>query len=351
MKIAIVTGATGYIGSCIVHTFLENDYIVGCVCRNREKFVMQFPEENAILINADVTDYYHLKDEIDSFCQFYGNVSVLVNCAGGSARKLEKSFKLQTKEVFDKIINLNLLGTIYTTHACVKYLKNGCVINISSYIGVNGQSCASEYAAAKGGVIALTIALAKECSTEGIRVNCISPGYVPRPEEIAEHGEKACLGFTYIGDRIKAQDIANSVLFLGSDKSYYITGQNIVIDGGSSLSLRKISEGTKAEYEYYEDFGKYQYVIYGTGKKALKYVEFLKRRGKYEKVLSFVDSDKTKWGSRFCEKDINAPFCLKNIPDVKVIVATGIEYFGEIRTILKMLDIDEENIINYKKER
>lgn len=350
MKIAIVTGATGYIGSCIVREFLKRDYIVGCVCRNQEKFTKTFKEKNAILINVDVTNYDQLMESIDSFCRVYGMIDVLVNCAGGSARKREKGFRWQSREVFDEIIGVNLLGTIYTTHVCMKYLVNGCVINIGSYLGVNGMAKSSEYSAAKGGVIALTKALAKECSAAGIRVNCISPGYVPRPEEILEHGERVCSGFTYIGNSVTPQDIANSVVFLSSDKSYYITGQNIVIDGGASLTLKNISEETcKITYEYFDKLDEFSYVIYGTGKEARSYVDILREKEKYEKIIFFVDSDRSKWGGEFCGKEVREPFCLQERSDLKVIIAVGTEYEKEINAILRLLGVDEENIISYKK--
>lgn len=350
-KKVIVTGATGYIGSCIVKNFIEKKAIVGCVCRDIDKYKHIFSKlKQAILIHADVTNYEELEREILTFVDTYGQIDILINCAGGSARKREKEFVLQEKEVFDEIVSINLMGTMYTTQICLRNMKKGCVVNISSYIGVMGQQYASEYAASKGGVIAFTKALAKECAKYGIRVNCISPGYVPRPEEIVEMGEDDCQGYSFFNGKIEAQDIANAVIFLASDSSKHIIGHNLLVDGGSSLALRKIYEGQETiDVEYMDIDPQKKYIIYATGGEAQKYVDYLIKLKQYDSIVCFTDSDESKWEKTFNEKRIICPRQLiQESKDINIIIASI--QFDEIYKIVRLLGIETDRILNYRKK-
>lgn len=349
-KKIIVTGSTGYIGSCIAKEFINENAIVGCVCRDLNKFYKVFDNltDRAIPICADVTDYDSLNKGILTFVDKFGDIDTLVNCAGGSARKRETKFLLQKKEVFDEIISINLMGTIYTSHICINNMIKGSIINISSYIGVMGQEYGAEYAAAKGGIITFTKSLAKECEINRIRVNCVSPGYVPRPEEIAEYGYDVCSDYSYLPGKIEAKDIADVVLFLASKQAQYITGQNILVDGGSSLSLRrKREEISEKEYVYSDiDIDK-KYIIYATGKESQKYVNYLIENEKYNSILCFMDSDETKWGKSFNGKKIISPLeLMKQYKDIEIIIATI--HFDELNRILKLLGVDSTRVMNYR---
>ena len=347
---AIVTGATGYIGNAIVKAYIEEGYIVGCVCRNRDKYESIYKNDRDVTkpIIVDVTNYDEVEKEINLFCEKYGNLDIVVNCVGGSARSKSEYFVKQKKEVMDEVVNVNLMGTMYVTRACLPHMNKGSVINIASYLGVNGYWKNAEYAAAKGGIIAMTKALAKEYAIDGIRFNCISPGYIPRPDAIKENGTDEFEGLSYLPGLIRGEDIANTVLFLTSDQSKYIIGQNIIVDGGANLAIKNKVEGIKPKVWHYNKVQKSKkYIIYGTGVAATKYVVYLQEMDIWDSIVAFCDTDKSKWGGVFCGQKVIRPMELnqKLYSDKDIIVATV--YYDEICRILSAIEVDEKRIINY----
>ena len=118
----------------------------------------------------------------------------------------------------------------------IKQGEGGKIINFSSAVGINGLKNCCDYAAAKGGVISLTKALAKELGPYKINVNSVAPGVVMRPEE--KGGDERALNTNLLGEKCYASDIANLVEFLVSDKARFITGQTYVCDGGRTLSMK-----------------------------------------------------------------------------------------------------------------
>jgi NAD(P)-dependent dehydrogenase (short-subunit alcohol dehydrogenase family) len=144
------------------------------------------------------------------------------------------------KDRWDEMIALNLYGTLNCTRAAVNHMierRTGRVINLASVAGMIGQQKAAEYSAAKGGVISFTRTLAKELGHYGINVNSISPGVIgtPRVREAAGDMLEAWLEGIPLGRLGEPQEVAEVVLFLASEASSYITGENIVVEGGKSL--------------------------------------------------------------------------------------------------------------------
>ena len=141
------------------------------------------------------------------------------------------------KENADKILNINLKGTLNCSRAVVSSMvnnKSGCIINISSMWGQCGASCEVDYSASKAGVIGFTKALAKELAPSGIRVNCVSPGFITTEmnkkftkDELEDIRDEIPLGI--FGT---PADIANAVIFLASEKASFITGQTLAVNGG-----------------------------------------------------------------------------------------------------------------------
>ena len=118
----------------------------------------------------------------------------------------------------------------------IKQGEGGKIINFASAVGINGLANCSDYAASKGGVMSLTKALAKELGPYKINVNAVAPGVVQRPGEDTD--PKRTHGTNVLGEKCTAQDIADLVEFLASDKSRFITGQTYIIDGGRTLSMK-----------------------------------------------------------------------------------------------------------------
>ncbi len=239
-KRIVVTGATGHIGGCICKKLAAEGADIIAVGRNKEKLEKLILESRAQGYNfteciMDVTDENSIKEAFSRI----DDIDVLVNCAGGSAREKWSEIIRQDDDVIKSVLATNLNGVIF----CCKYAaqkmaaKNkGCIINIASTIGVGGKAGYSEYAAAKAGEIGFTRSFALEVGKYNINVNCVTPGIVDRTlsedklPRIAKTNAMNSVGID--------NDIAYAVLFLASDEAKFITGQNIIVDGGRSLGLK-----------------------------------------------------------------------------------------------------------------
>ncbi|MDF2725889.1 MAG: short-chain dehydrogenase/reductase, partial [Paenibacillus sp.] len=169
----------------------------------------------------------------------FGRIDILVYSAGGSARQQNALLHQAEEDVIDRILDVNLRGVMYCSKAVVGHMiarNSGKIVNIGSIVGINGKAKLVDYSAAKAGVIAVTKSLALEAGQHGITVNCVSPGLVPRQDEL---GKLDYVRKTNVLGRVcQPEDIANMVNFLVSDEADFITGQNFVVDGGRSLGLR-----------------------------------------------------------------------------------------------------------------
>ncbi len=239
-KTAVVTGATGFIGGCICkRLFLEGATVYACgrSIEKLELFSKNCKQENidVSVCVMDVTDTESIEKAISGI----EKIDIFVNCAGGSARDNWNEIKDQHPAVIKNIIDSNLTGTVY----CCKYVsqhmaerKSGTIINISSTIGVGGKAGFSEYAAAKAGIIGFTRSLALELGKYNVNVNCVTPGIVER--KLTEEKLKPIMMKNTMNSVGIDNDIAYTVSFLASDEAKFITGQNIIVDGGRSLGLK-----------------------------------------------------------------------------------------------------------------
>ena len=167
----------------------------------------------------------------------FGRMDVLVHAAGGSARSAMKPLIEQTDEVIQSVLGVNLLGGIYASRAAAREMvrqgEGGRIVNISSVVALEGLRGCVEYAASKGGLIAMTRSLCKELAPCGITVNTVAPGIVQRPGETTD-----AVHTNFLGIRCTAEDVAHVVLFLASDEARFVTGQTYAVDGGRSLAMK-----------------------------------------------------------------------------------------------------------------
>ena len=247
-KTAFITGAGGYIGTQTAIT-LAREGINIAVCDISEKSVRATVDKvNAMGGNAkgyvsDVTDSKAIEYAIRKAAADFGGLDIMIHIAGGSARIAGGKYVPlveQDENVIDRVLKVNLYGALWTNRAAAKIMikqgRGGKIINFASAVGINGLSTCCDYAASKGGVMSLTKSLAKELGSYKINVNAVAPGVVMRPEEDND-GDRATKT-NLLGEKCTAEDIANLVAFLASDKARFITGQTYVCDGGRTLSMK-----------------------------------------------------------------------------------------------------------------
>lgn len=247
-KTAFITGAGGYIGTQTAIT-LAREGINIAVCDIIEKSVRTTVDKvNAMGGNAkgyvsDVTDSTAIEYAVRKAAADFGGLDIMIHIAGGSARIAGGKYVPlveQDENVIDRVLKVNLYGAIWTNRAAAKIMikqgRGGKIINFASAVGINGLSTCSDYAASKGGVMSLTKSLAKELGPYKINVNAVAPGVVMRPEE--GNDDYRATKTNLLGEKCTAEDIANLVAFLASDKARFITGQTYVCDGGRTLSMK-----------------------------------------------------------------------------------------------------------------
>jgi 3-oxoacyl-[acyl-carrier protein] reductase len=241
---AIVTGSGGSIGRATALRLAKEGAAVAVWDIDEDRATLVADEINsgggtAVAMKVDVRSTQEIEQMTKSVIERFGRIDMLVNVAGGSARRQNALLYQADEEVIDRIMNINLRGALYCCRAVLGPMVDqgsGKIINVTSIVGSNGKAKLADYTAAKAGVIGLTKTLAIEAGPYGINVNCVSPGLVPREGENdnLEHIRRT----NVLGKVGKPEDISNMIMFLMSDEAEFITGQNFIVDGGRSLGLR-----------------------------------------------------------------------------------------------------------------
>lgn len=234
-KVVIITGGTSGIGFETVNLFARQGAIV-YTCGRRE---FKFTEENIHYKQLDVCDESSCKSFIDNIIDKHQRIDVLVANAGITKDKM--TYKMESSD-FDIVINTNLKGIFNFVKYVGPFMEQqdyGSIITISSVVGEQGNIGQANYAASKAGIIGMTKSWAKEFSRKGanVRVNTIAPGYILTemvktvPQELLDKFSQQTM-LKRLGEPI---EIANTILFLASDLSSYITGTVIDVNGGLRL--------------------------------------------------------------------------------------------------------------------
>ena len=239
-KIALITGGAKGIGKTTASLFAANGYTVvvnyNTSRSSAEEFLVNLHENNfsGMIVKADVSDRRQVDSMVDKVLDAYGHIDVLINNAGIAQQKL---FTDISEDEWNRMFSVNVHGIFHTSQSVLPNMlarKSGKIINISSVWGIVGASCEVHYSAAKAAVIGLSKALAKEVGPSNISVNCVAPGVI-------DTGMIAGLNKNEIQDLIEqtplqklgtADDIAELLLYLASEKADFITGQVISPNGG-----------------------------------------------------------------------------------------------------------------------
>ncbi|MFW6447916.1 MAG: SDR family NAD(P)-dependent oxidoreductase [Halobacteriota archaeon] len=236
--VAVVTGASQGIGAAIARRF-SADGVDVVVCSREQANVDPVAEAiteadggDAIAVECDVTDREAVEALVERTVETFGGLDILVNNAGAS-------FMAGLDDIspngWRTIVDINLTGTYHCTHAAADHLKDGggVVINLASVAGQQGSPYMSHYGAAKAGVINFTASIGNEWAGDGVRVNCIAPGFVATPGVAQQMGVTADdIDRAEVDRRIgTSEEIADIAQFLASPAASYIVGETIPAKG------------------------------------------------------------------------------------------------------------------------
>lgn len=238
-KTAIVTGAGAGIGKGIAHALAQEGYNVVVVDLSDEN-AKQVADELSLLgikslaVKCDVSSAKDVERLFAQTVKEFGKVNVLINNAGIYPFV---PFEKMQEEDWDKVINVNLKSIFLTCKEALKTMpEGGRIINISSIASIIGFSGLTHYCASKGAINGMIRSLALELAPKNITVNAVAPGAIKTPgAQSSEEIEKQTVSKIPIKRMGQPEDIANAVVFLASEKSSYITGQVIVVDGGWTI--------------------------------------------------------------------------------------------------------------------
>ncbi len=243
-KNVLVTGSSRGIGAEIAKTLASFglkvwiNYRNGAVEADAVKEAIETDGGNAAVIGFDVSDESAFIDAIKTIIDSDGELSYLVNNAGITNDKL--ALRMKTDD-FMSVINANLTSSFIGCRESMKVMRKkkfGSVVNISSIIGETGNAGQTNYAASKGGVIAMTKSFAIEAATSGIRFNSVTPGFIATEmtnelnDEI-KNSINAKIPMKRMGN---AKEVAEATAFLLSDHSSYITGETLKVNGGMNMA-------------------------------------------------------------------------------------------------------------------
>jgi len=238
-RVALVTGASQGIGRACALALAEGGATLALAARNEEKLAQVFAEiqargGQAAAFRMDVSNENEVKTGVKAALERFGKIEVLVNNAGITRDNLLLRMK---RADWDSVLQTNLTGAFLCTQAVIgSMLKQrwGRIINITSVFGQTGQAGQANYAAAKAGLIGLTMAMAREVASRSITVNAVAPGYIETAMTEGLSGElkSKVSEMIPLGRPGSDMDVAQAVRFLASEEAGYITGHVLKVNGG-----------------------------------------------------------------------------------------------------------------------
>lgn len=240
-KVALVTGSSSGIGAAIAKEFAAQGASVAIHYRGNaagaEEIATQIRETHSVeckSYQADVSDTAAAGELVKQVQSDLGSLDILVNNAGTTRDTLLMSMK---EADWDAVVDTNLKSVYAVTKAALRGMLRsrwGRIVNISSVVGITGQAGQSNYAASKAGLIGFSKSLAREVASRNITVNVVAPGFIPTAltDVLTEEMRADIIGNTPIGRMGTPEEIAWAVSFLAAERSSFITGQVLTVDGG-----------------------------------------------------------------------------------------------------------------------
>ncbi len=235
-QLAVITGGASGIGAATARRFVEEGARVAIVDVDTDAAAALASEVGGVAITADVAEPESIAGAVAEAAERLGGLTTVFNNAGiGAARPLHD----YSDRAWTKIVDVNLAGTFDGIRAAVPLLADGgCIVNHASVSGIRPTRFEGPYSAAKAGVISLTMDAALEYAPR-IRVNCVSPGFIETALTAGVLADAESRAAVERGTPLRrvgtATEVANAVVFLASPLASYVTGHNLVVDGGSYL--------------------------------------------------------------------------------------------------------------------
>ena len=246
-KVAVITGSAKGIGRGCALVFAAEGSKVAIVDIDQEAGAQTVKEiegkgGEARFFRADVSDSGQVESMISGVVQAFGQIDMVFNNAG---YHISKDVEATSEDEWDFIINTNLKSVFLCSKYAMPHLRKtrGCIINMSSMVGLIGQSNAGAYSASKGGIVAMTKGMALDFAKDGIRVNCICPGWVETPlvedwfnqQEDPEKARQYIYSVHPLGRIAATEEVGRAALFLASSDASFVTGVALPVDGAVSL--------------------------------------------------------------------------------------------------------------------
>ena len=235
MSIVLINGGARGIGRAMVKAFCDCGHSVAFTYKQSDSAACELSRATgALAIKADSASELDVKMAVECVKKEYGNVNILINNAAVSSFSL---FTDMTLDEWNRTFSVNVNGAFLYSREVLRDMINakwGRIINISSMWGITGSSCEVHYSATKAAIIGMTKALAKEVGPSGITVNCIAPGVIDTDmnKSLSREDIEALVSDTPLMRIGLPEEIADSVLFLASDKASFITGEVLNVNGG-----------------------------------------------------------------------------------------------------------------------
>ena len=240
-KVAIITGGTRGIGKGLVAAYVQEGAKVVFSYRSSsaaaEEIIKDLGSDHVVAVQSDAAKMEDAITLVERTLEAFGRIDVLINNAGITQDNL---MLRMTEEQWDGVIQVNLKSVFNLTKASLKTMlkqRAGSIINMGSVVGVFGNAGQANYAASKAGIIGFSKSVAKEVGSRSIRCNTVTPGFIATEmtSELTEEVQKSYKDSIPLKDFGHVDDIAALCVFLGSDKSRYITGQVLSVCGGMNM--------------------------------------------------------------------------------------------------------------------